>query len=50
MYDYDSIVFSDGQSYPPPLDVAVFQRAGRTVVRWITLENEKMIVVYERTM
>ena len=50
MFTYESIVFSDGQSYPSPLDVVVFPRAGRTVFRWITLENEKKIVAYERAM
>ena len=50
MFTYESIVFSDGQSYPSPLDVLVVARAGRTVFRWISLENEKRLVVYERTM
>ena len=50
LYDYEKIVFSDGPSYPSPLDVAVFPRAGRTVFLWISLENEKKIMVYERQM
>jgi hypothetical protein len=50
MSDYERIVFSDGQSYPSPLDVVVLQRAGKTVWRWIALENEKKLVVYERTL
>ena len=50
MSNYESIVFSDGQSFPSPLDVLVLQRAGKTVYRWITLENNKKLVVYERAM
>jgi len=50
MYTYESIVFSDGRSFPSPLDVVVFPRGGQTVFRWITLENEKKLVVYARTM
>jgi hypothetical protein len=48
--NYERIIFSDGQSYPSPLDVVVLQRAGKTVFRWITLENERKLVIYERTM
>jgi hypothetical protein len=50
MYTYESILFSDGQSFPSPLDVVVLQHAGKTVFRWIALENEKKLVIYERTM
>ncbi len=47
---YESIVFSDGKAFPSPLDVIAFERAGKTIYRWITLENDKKIVVYERAM
>ena len=47
---YESITFNDGRTFPSPLDIVVFARAGKTVFRWITLENEKRLVVYERTM
>ncbi len=46
--DYDRISFSDGKSYPSPLDMAVFERGGRTIFKWLTLENKKDFVVYER--
>jgi len=48
--DYERIVFSDGRSYPSPLGVVAMVRAGRTVFRWITLENGRKIVAYERTL
>lgn len=47
---YESIVFSDGRTYPSPLDIVIFPRGNRTVFRWITLENDKKLVVYERAM
>jgi hypothetical protein len=50
IYSYERIAFSDGQAFPSPLDVAVFPREGKTVFRWITLENEKKLVVYERSL
>lgn len=49
LYDYDKISFSDGRSYPSPLDLAVYERGGRTVYEWLALENKKDFVVYERT-
>lgn len=50
MFTYESLVFSDGRKFPPPLDVAVVQRSGKTVFRWIALEDEKKLVVHERAM
>ena len=47
---YEKIIFSDGKSFPSPLDVAAFQRAGKTIDRWLTLENDREIVLYERAM
>ncbi|MGA2587588.1 MAG: hypothetical protein ABSF88_11280 [Candidatus Aminicenantales bacterium] len=50
MLTYENIVFSDGKTYPAPLDIVVFQDGGKTVFKWITLENNKDIVVYQRAM
>jgi hypothetical protein len=50
MFTYENVAFSDGKKYPAALDVAVVQRAGKTVYRWITLENNRKLVVYERAM
>jgi hypothetical protein len=49
MFDYASIRFSDGKQYPSPLDVVTRQDKGKTVFRWIALENKKDLVVYERS-
>jgi hypothetical protein len=50
LFTYESLSFSDGKTYPPALGIAVFQAKGKTVFRWITLEKDKDIVVYERAM
>lgn len=50
MFDYSSITFSDGKKYPFPLDVLASQEKGKTVIKWIALENDKDLVVYQRTI
>ena len=50
MYDYQHIAFSDGQKFPSPLDITVFVRNGQTIFKWVTLENKKDLVVYQRAM
>jgi len=48
--DYANITFSDGKQYPSPLAVVAHQDKGKLVYRWITLEKNKDVVVYQRTM
>lgn len=50
LFTYENIVFSDGKTFPSPLDIVVFQDGGKTVFKWITLENNKDLVVYQRAM
>jgi hypothetical protein len=50
LFNYENILFSDGGKFPAPLDVIVFAKSGQTMVRWITLENKKDLVVYERAI
>ena len=50
MFNYASIVFSDGKKFPSPLDVLAYQEKGKTVFKWIALENSRDLVVYQRTM
>jgi hypothetical protein len=49
MFTYESVLFSDGKKYPSPLDVLTFQDKGKTVFKWLALENAKDLVVYQRT-
>jgi hypothetical protein len=44
----ESLSFSDGQKYPFPLSVITFPEGGQTMLKWISLENKKDIVVYQR--
>jgi hypothetical protein len=50
LFTYESVVFSDGQTYPYPLDIVVFEDKGKTQFKWISLENNKDLVVYQRSM
>lgn len=47
-FDYAKIRFSDGKEYRSPLDVSARQDKGKIVFRWITLENNRDLVLYER--
>lgn len=50
IFDYSNITFNDGEKYPSPLDILVYPEKGKTVFKWIALENNKDLVVYQRTM
>jgi len=50
VFDYSSITFSDGRKYPSPLDVSAVVEGGRTIVRWLALENNKDLVVYQKAL
>ncbi len=47
---YDAIKFSDGKQYPAPLALAVHQAKGQAIFKWVSFENGKDIVVYQRPM
>lgn len=47
---YESIAFSDGKTFPSPLNVSASEAKGKTIYRWIALEHSREIVVYQRTM
>jgi len=49
-FTYENVIFSDGLKFPPALDIRTSVVNGRTVYKWISLENKKDIVVYTRTM
>jgi hypothetical protein len=46
----DSLVFSDGKKYRFPLNIISFEEGGQTMIKWVTLENKKDIVVYQRAI
>jgi hypothetical protein len=45
LFDYSNIVFGDGKKYPSPLNTLAFQDKGKTVFKWIALENHRDLVV-----
>jgi hypothetical protein len=50
LFTYENLVFSDGMKYPFPLNVVSFQEKEQTIIRWVALENDKDIVVYQRAI
>jgi hypothetical protein len=49
VYTYENIHFSDGFEAPFPVTIQVFAAGDLMVVKWITLEDEKNLVLYQRT-
>jgi hypothetical protein len=47
---YESIVFSTGEISPYPLEVKAVEENGKTVIKWLTLENERDFVFYQKTL
>ncbi len=50
LYTYENLIFSDGAKYPFPLGLLTLARNGGTVIKWMTLENKKDFVVYQRAL
>jgi len=50
LFTLESLVFSDGNKYPYPLNIITFQEGGQTMIKWVALENHKDIVVYQRSI
>jgi hypothetical protein len=47
-FTLENLVFSDGQKYPYPLSIITFPQGGQTMIKWVALENNRDIVVYQR--
>ena len=47
---YDKIVFSDGSVYKYPIRINCIENNGKTTLKWISLENEKDVVLYSRLL
>jgi hypothetical protein len=48
--DYSKILFSDGNSYPPPIQLKVEKSGTKTILKWIALENETDLVSYSKEL
>jgi len=47
---YDKIIFSDGTSFTAPLKLEADGKDGKTMIKWISLENEKDLVAYTKDL
>jgi hypothetical protein len=47
---YDKIVFSDGKSYENPVEFTVEDKGGKLLVKWVSFENEKDLVLYSKSL
>jgi hypothetical protein len=45
---YDKLIFTDGKSYGYPMETIAFEKDGKVFIKWISLENEKDLVLYSR--
>ena len=46
----NSILFSDGTSYPYPIKIDRVEKDGKAFIMWISLENNKDLVLYSRKL
>lgn len=47
---YDKIIFSDGKAYDNPIEPNTAEKNGVINVSWVSLENEKDLVLYSRAL
>lgn len=47
---YDKIYFSDGKIYPSPMETTAIEKDGKVTLKWLSLENEKDLVLYSRDL
>jgi hypothetical protein len=47
---YDNIKFSDGSTFNYPLMIRFSQKDGKTWITWVSLENERDIVLYSKPL
>jgi hypothetical protein len=47
---YDKIYFSDGKTYPSPMETTAIEKDGKVTLKWLSLENEKDLVLYSRDL
>jgi hypothetical protein len=47
---YDGLVFSDGKTYPFPLEIMFFEENGKSFLKWITLEERRNFVLYQKEL
>ncbi|HEX2935750.1 MAG TPA: hypothetical protein VHO72_10390 [Bacteroidales bacterium] len=48
--DYDKMVFSDGSKYSAPIKISTENKEGKTILKWVSFENEKELISYSREL
>ncbi|NJK96132.1 MAG: hypothetical protein HC905_15570 [Bacteroidales bacterium] len=47
---YDKIFFSDGKTFMSPMEITAIEKDGKVTLKWLSLENEKDLVLYSREL
>lgn len=48
--DYDKMIFSDGSKYSAPIKISTENKEGKTILKWVSFENEKELISYSREL
>ncbi len=48
--DYDKMLFSDGTRYNAPIKISTENKEGKTMLKWVSFENEKELISYSREL
>jgi len=47
---YDEFIFSDGKTYPFPLEIVPVYESGKTLLKWLALEENRKFVMYQKEL
>jgi hypothetical protein len=47
---YNELVFSDGKTYPFPLEIVPVYESGKTLLKWLVLEENRKFVLYQKEL
>jgi hypothetical protein len=47
---YNELVFSDGKTYPFPLEVVPVYESGKSLLKWLILEENRKFVLYQKEL
>jgi hypothetical protein len=47
---YSELVFSDGVTYPYPLEMKFVEENGKSFLKWIILENKRNFILYQKEL
>lgn len=47
---YENLIFSDGQTFPAPLNIEVNTESGKQYLTWLTLNKQNQIILYRKAL